>query len=146
MHLKITSLEWLIRDEDIKQLTIDTQNGQITVLPGHDNMLSVLKPGLVRIVPTQWHHERKFSFLLDKEYIVFGVLWGVLKVEGNEVQLLTNMVIVDNQNPLEILQQNKQLLQEKLQKAELMEWDHDLLESDLQKIEVELKLAFWKQK
>jgi len=44
-----------------------------------------------------------------------------LKVEGNEVQLLTNMVIVDNQNPLEILQQNKQLLQEKLQKAELME-------------------------
>lgn len=71
MHLKITSLEGLIRNEDIKQLTVDTLNGQITVLPGHDNMISVLAPGLIKVVPSELQHERTFEFLIDKEYIVF---------------------------------------------------------------------------
>gem|GEM_PF-4199359 len=33
LHLKITSLEGLIWDEEVKQLTVDTMLGQITVLP-----------------------------------------------------------------------------------------------------------------
>ena len=145
MHLKITSLEGLIRDEDIRQLTVDTISGQITILPGHDNMISVLAPGLIKLVPSVLQHERTFEFLIDKEYIVFGSLGGVLKIEGNEVQLLTNMIIIDNQNPLTVLQETKLKLQEEIRQSKAIEGGQvDNLEAELQKIDVEMKIALYK--
>jgi F0F1-type ATP synthase epsilon subunit len=106
----------------------------------------VLKPGLIKIVPAETQVERTFSFLVDKEYVVFGCLGGILEVKGNEIQILTNMVILDNQNPVDFLQQSKQTLVEKLQKAKDQPLEHDSLEAEIQKIDVELKLAFWKNK
>ena len=145
MRLKITSLEWLIWDEEVKQLTVDTMLGQITVLPWHDNLISVLKPGLIKLVPAEVRTDRHFDFLMEKEYAVFGVLWGVLKVEEDEVQILTNMVITDNQNPLDILLQNKISLKEKLQQAHASHSEIHTIEADLEKIELELKIAYRKE-
>lgn len=145
LHLKITSLEWLIWDEEVKQITVDTMMGQITILPWHDNLISVLKPGLAKLVPTESTKERSFQFLTEKEFIVFGVMGGILKVENNEVQLLTNMVITDNQNPLDILESNKLWLQVQLAKAQAGAVEKDVIEKDLQKIELELKLGYWKK-
>ena len=145
LHLKITSLEWLVWDEEVKQITVDTLAGQITVLPWHDNLISVLKPGLVKLVPAESTKERSFQFLTGKEYIVFGVMGGVLKVEWDQLQLLTNMVITDNQNPLDILEKSKQLLKEQLTKLQTWAIERDPIEADLEKIDLELKLAYRKQ-
>lgn len=145
-YLKITSLEWVVRNEEIKQLTIDTEAWQLTILPWHDNMLSVLKPGLVKILPAQTQQDRKFDFLVDREYIVFGVLGGVLKVEWNQLQVLTNMVIIDNQNPVDFLQKSRQSLLERLHEKKGADLDHHILEADLHKVDVELKLAFRKER
>ncbi|MFA7284559.1 MAG: hypothetical protein WC004_01915 [Candidatus Absconditabacterales bacterium] len=143
--MKITSLEGLIWDEEVKQLTVDTMLGQITVLPGHDNLIAVLKPGLIKLVPVEMKVDRHFNFLIEKEYAVFGVLGGILKVEDNEVQILTNMVITDNQNPLDVLLQNKVILKDKLQKANESHTEMHAIEADLEKIELELKIAYWKE-
>lgn len=150
MKLTITSLEWIIRNEDIKQITVDTMSGQITILPGHDNLISVLKPGIIKIVPSESKTDRKFSFLIDKEFVAFGVLGGVCKIEWNDVQILTNMVLLDNVNPIELLQEMKQSL---LNKVHNWIWsdngstesDYDL-ELQIQKIDVEMKLAMRKRK
>ncbi len=146
LQLKITSLEGLVWDEEVKQLTVDTLSGQITVLPWHDNLISVLKPGLIKLIPMEPAIQRSFEFLVEKEFIVFGVLWGILKVEDNVVQILTNMIITDNQNPLEVLLQNKLSLQTQLQKAQQAHETSQSLETDLEKINLELQLAYWKQK
>jgi hypothetical protein len=39
-----------------------------------------------------------------------------LKIEDNEAEILTNMVITDNQNPLDVLKQIKQDLLDKIKK------------------------------
>jgi F0F1-type ATP synthase epsilon subunit len=145
MHLKITSLEWLIRDEDVKQLTVNTLNGQITVLPGHDNMISVLAPGLIKLVPSILQHERTFEFLTDKEYIVFGCLGGVLKIEGDKLQILTNMIILDNQSPLAVLQESQMKLKEQIRQSVVSSpAEVDNLEAELLKIDIEMKIALYK--
>ena len=136
MHLKITSLEWLIRDEDVKQLT---------VLPGHDNMISVLAPGLIKLVPSILQHERTFEFLTDKEYIVFGCLGGVLKIEGDKLQILTNMIILDNQSPLAVLQESQMKLKEQIRQSVVSSpAEVDNLEAELLKIDIEMKIALYK--
>gem|GEM_PF-4739976 len=105
----------------------------------------MLKPGLIKLVPVEMKVDRHFNFLIEKEYAVFGVLGGILKVEDNEVQILTNMVITDNQNPLDVLLQNKVILKDKLQKANESHTEMHAIEADLEKIELELKIAYWKE-
>lgn len=149
MHLAIISLEWTIWDEEIKQLTIDTHSGQITILPGHDTLLSVLKPWLVKIFPMQLHQERSFQFILDKECVVFGLIWGILKVENDYIQVLTNMVIRDNLNPVELLLSSKQQLLESVKKHTQSGDDESWvslqdLESQIQRIDLEIKIAWYK--
>lgn len=149
MKLTITSLEWVVRNEDVKQITVDTISGQITILPGHDNLISVLKPWIIRLIPAETKLDRKFSFIADREFIVFGVLGGVCKIEWDEVQILTNMVLLDNTNPVEVLQEMKTNATKKLHDAmihkDLTSVDFDL-EMQIQKIDVEMKLAMWKKK
>lgn len=153
MYLTLTSLEWLIWNEDVKQLTIDTMSGQITILPWHDNLISVLKPWLIKIVPTESTTTRRFDFLIDKEYIVFGVLWWVLTIEDNQIQILTNMVITDQIQPLDVLTQAKQSLIEKqrtiIQWTWIWSWMGDDTMIDLQAqidhIDLEMKLGRYKQ-
>lgn len=61
------------------------------------------------------------------------------------------MIITDNQNPIELLQKSKEELQSRLQNIKStpqVTWsdeksDYDL-EIQIQKIEVEMKIAMWK--
>lgn len=149
MKLTITSLEWIVRNEDVKQITVDTMSGQITILPGHDNLISVLKPWIIRLIPVEVKEDRKFSFIANKDSIVFGVLGWVCKVEANEVQILTNMILLESENPLEVLQDMKASINKKLHDAADQHnswWSESDLESQIQKIDVEMKLAMWKKK
>ncbi len=149
MKLIITSLEWIVRNEDVKQITVDTLSGQITILPGHDNLISVLKPWIIRLIPAETKLDRKFSFIADREFIVFWVLGGVCKIEGDEVQVLTNMILLDNTNPLELLQEMKASVTKKLHDSaqqKISSPDDFDLEMQIQKIDVEMKLAMRKKK
>lgn len=149
MKLTITSLEWIVRNEDVKQITVDTLSGQITILPGHDNLISVLKPWIIRLIPSETKMDRKFLFIADREFIVFWVLGGVCKIEEDELQILTNMVLLDNANPLELLQEMKASVTKKLHdSAQVKDWSVDDidLEMQIQKIDVEMKLALRKKK
>lgn len=151
MHLTITSLEWMIWDEEIKQLTIDTMSGQITLLPGHDDLLSVLKPWMVKILPMGHTTKRLFPFIVDKQYIIFWVMGGILQVEWNRIHVLTHMVIADTIDPKDILLASKQTLIDTMHQAKQSSqgtwesFDQQERESQIQKIDLELKIAGYKE-
>jgi len=55
------------------------------------------------------------------------------------------MIIIDNQNPLEVLQETKLKLQEQIRQSKGTEASQvDNLEAELQKIDVEMKIALYK--
>lgn len=45
LHLKIVTPEKLILDEEVSQVNVSTQDGQIGILPHHANLMAKVKPG-----------------------------------------------------------------------------------------------------
>ena len=54
MKLQITSASWNILSLDsFAQVTIMTEDGEVTILPGHASLLSAIRPGILSIVYKQ---------------------------------------------------------------------------------------------
>jgi F-type H+-transporting ATPase subunit epsilon len=45
IHLKIVTPEKLLVDEDVSQVNISTEQGQLGILPNHANLMAKLEPG-----------------------------------------------------------------------------------------------------
>ncbi len=45
LHLKIVTPEKLIFDEEVSQVNVSTEEGQIGILPNHTNLMAKLEPG-----------------------------------------------------------------------------------------------------
>lgn len=45
LHLKIVTPEKLIFDEEVSQVNVSTEDGQIGILPNHTNLMAKLEPG-----------------------------------------------------------------------------------------------------
>ncbi len=45
LHLKIVTPEKLLVDEEVSQVNVSTEDGQIGILPNHANLMAKLKPG-----------------------------------------------------------------------------------------------------
>ena len=53
MRLIISSPEHTVYDDTVTAVTIPTHIGEITVLPGHQPLASVIRAGALQIHPTQ---------------------------------------------------------------------------------------------
>lgn len=50
MKITITSASGdLLSHESFESITLMTENGQITILPGHEPLLSVVRPGILSL-------------------------------------------------------------------------------------------------
>lgn len=45
LHLKIVTPEKLLIDEEVSQVNVSTEQGQIGILPNHTNLMAKLEPG-----------------------------------------------------------------------------------------------------
>lgn len=53
MHLKISSPEKQIYAGEVELVTIPTEGGEITILPGHIPLTTVVSAGILRCTPAQ---------------------------------------------------------------------------------------------
>lgn len=53
MHLKIASPEKQIYAGEVEQMTLPTESGEITILPGHIPLTTVVSAGILRCTPAQ---------------------------------------------------------------------------------------------
>ena len=70
MLLKIVTPDGTTYENEIVQVSVSTQTGEITILPQHIPLISVLKAGEIRI-------------LKEKEEFILAVSTGVLEVRPN---------------------------------------------------------------
>ncbi|MBI2020564.1 ATP synthase F1 subunit epsilon [Candidatus Daviesbacteria bacterium] len=45
LHLKVVTPEKLVLDEEVSQVNVSTEEGQIGILPNHTNLMAKLEPG-----------------------------------------------------------------------------------------------------
>ncbi|KKR41386.1 MAG: ATP synthase epsilon chain [Candidatus Daviesbacteria bacterium GW2011_GWC2_40_12] len=78
LHLKIVTPEKLIFDEEVSQVNVSTQEGEIGILPHHANLMAKVKPGELVI---------KRSGKIDS----LAIGGGFLQVSDNIVTVMTDL-------------------------------------------------------
>lgn len=56
LHLKITTPERIVFEDKVAQVTLSTVDGEITILPGHIPLVSLLKPGEIMFKKEEQEH------------------------------------------------------------------------------------------
>ncbi len=77
LQLKIISPERTLFDEQVNQVSLTTNQGEITVLPGHIPIVTTLKPGELR-------------FLKGKEETPIAILGGFAEITDKAVIVLAD--------------------------------------------------------
>jgi len=77
LHLKVITPKKLVFEEEVLSVTIPTAAGEITVLPKHADLLSLLKEGVITIKKEK-----------ELEYLSIG--GGYLETDGKTVHILVS--------------------------------------------------------
>ncbi|NTU73182.1 ATP synthase F1 subunit epsilon [Candidatus Roizmanbacteria bacterium] len=103
MHLKIITPRKIVIDEDIKSVTMPSAEGEITVLPHHSRLLSVLNEGIITI-----RNEK------EEHHLAIG--GGYVETDGTDVTVLVsrayNQTEIDEQLTLKAMEEAKKMLKE----------------------------------
>ena len=78
INFEIVTPERVVLKEVVKQVTLPTEDGELTILPSHMPLVSILKPGVVEIVAEDGSRE------------VAAVAGGFVEVLRNKVVLLAD--------------------------------------------------------
>ncbi len=149
MHLKVTSLDGIVFEWSVDKVTMESTSWQITILPNHNSLLTVLKPGLLKMERHKKSDTDSESLFIKDNIGMVSIWWWFCKVENNQIQIMTDYSIVWNTDPINILQENKLKLQEKLDElnaswSAVWEYELESLSMELEKIEWQIRLEVMK--
>lgn len=109
MHLKVITPKKLAFEKDIESITIPSAAGEITVLPKHVELLTLLKEGVITIRSAK-----------EEEYLSIG--GGYMETDGNTIQILVsrayNQDEINEKRTEEALDKAKKILTETKDKKE----------------------------
>jgi F-type H+-transporting ATPase subunit epsilon len=130
MKLEIVTPERIIYSGDVDQITVDTANGRIAVLPHHVNLFSKIMPGemIIKIGDR------------DQSLAVTG---GFLEVSNNKVTILADYAVhadeVDVNKALEAQKRAEEILKKK--EGQISEQDFAEARAELSRAILELHVA-----
>lgn len=127
LHLALITPDRVVFEDEVDAVSLPTPQGEITVLPHHIPLLSILAPGSVLV-------RRK------GEESLFAVSRGVIEVDGASVRVLADTADRAAELEEEVIRQAKEkaenLLQEKRADAEEFAEVSAILERELARLKV----------
>ena len=112
LRLKIVTPEKLIFDEEVSQVNVSTEDGQIGILPNHTNLMAKLEPGELVI---------KKSGKVD----TLAIGDGFLQMANNTLTVMTDLAAYEQDIDEKIVEEAKkraeQALEQKLSDEEYAE-------------------------
>lgn len=103
LHLKIITPRKVVFEKDVSSITVPTAEGEISVLPHHTRLFSLLVEGVVKI------KEEK-----SENYLAIG--GGYLETDGSEINILVSRAYgqdeIDHNLTQEAIEKAKKLLKE----------------------------------
>lgn len=146
MYLKVTSPDKTIFAGKIISASIPTEAGEVTIMNNHIPMMSILKPGLMKIQPEEVltiSLIKDAEFLFQNHKIHLSVSHGLVYIDGKNITILANDVTINPKDSKEVLQQMKnnmtQEVEELKNKGNIEEAQKKLIE--IEKITADIKLA-----
>lgn len=138
MQLKISSPAKSIYEGDIKQVSLPTESWEITVLPSHTPLVTALKPGLIKIVPTK---APTGEFIFSENVISISVGKGMAFVDGKMVRVVTATATTtpDSEDQLKKMKEDlEEQIKQLKRKGSIEEIEKSLVK--LEKINADIRL------
>lgn len=82
MDFQLITLGGTKVDEKVYEVILPTKDGEIAVFPGHEDLITVAKPGVVMVRREQQHSIDRMEF--------FAISGGVVEVSGTRVRVLVD--------------------------------------------------------
>jgi len=120
LHLKITTHEKVVFDEDVDEIYSKGTQGEFGILPGHIPFMSALDIGITKIV-------------IDGKSQRFTTMGGVFQLQGNEALILTQAAERADEIDIQRAEEAKKRAEERL--------ETDSGEMDVERAEVALARA-----
>lgn len=151
MFLGINTPEWMIFEWKIEKVIVPTELWEICILKNHQPIISIVKPGIVKVKAHKQHIEefiKGTKFLFDDDRICLSVWSGIVYVNGLEISILVNTVTSELEHDEEVLTKMKDDLEKQIEEIKA-KWSLDEIEKaflHLQKISSDIKLHRIKKK
>jgi F-type H+-transporting ATPase subunit epsilon len=104
LHLKIITPKKIVLEKDILSITLPTEEGEITILPHHVNLFSILKEGIIKI-----------KYNEEEDYFAIG--GGYLETDGREVNVLVSRAYGQDEIDEKMIEEAKENAQKILSQA-----------------------------
>ncbi|MFH0928095.1 MAG: ATP synthase F1 subunit epsilon [bacterium] len=130
MHLSVITPEKIVFQDEVQEITIPTSEGEITILPHHVPLMSVLGSGAARVVKE------------GREYFL-AVTGGFLQVKpGNQVVILADSADRAEELDLQKIEASKKAAEDLLkEKRALSDVEYAALAANLERELARLKVA-----
>lgn len=151
MLLSINTPEWVMFEWKIEKVVVPTQLWDICILKNHQPIISVVKPGIVKIKLYKQQIEEFIKwtkFLFEDDRLCLSVGTWIIYVNGSEVSILINIATSEIHTDEEVLSKMKDDMEKQIQEIK-SKWSLDEIEKaflHLQKISADIKLYKIKKK
>lgn len=105
LHLKITTHERIVFDEDVDEIYSKGTQGEFGILPGHIPFMSALDIGVTKVVQ-------------DGKPLRFTTMGGVFQLTGNEAVILTQAAEPSGEIDIQRAEEAKKRAIERLEQEE----------------------------
>ena len=109
IKFEIVTPERVVFKEMIKQITVPTEEGVITILPKHMPLIGILKPGIIELINEKNEHK------------IMAVSGGFIEVLRNKVILLADTAERAEEIDLAKAEQAKKMAEESLKNIRTMD-------------------------
>ncbi|MFA5050488.1 MAG: ATP synthase F1 subunit epsilon [Patescibacteria group bacterium] len=107
IEFEIVTPERVVLKEEVLQATIPTQSGEITILPDHIPLVSILNPGVIELKKTSGENE-------------------IISVSGGFVEILKNKIVILADTAELAIELDEQRIEEARKRAEEMKKSKDV--------------------
>ena len=128
LHLQIITPEKTVFDDEVSQVGLTTETGQITVLPHHVGLITAIEPGEII-----FEHHHKINRLAGG--------FGFAEIAKDEVKVLVDLAAPEEEIEERKIEEAKKQAEEALKQSHLLsEEEYATAAANLQKALAQLKI------
>ncbi len=128
LHLQIITPEKTVFDNEVDQVTLPTENGQLTILPHHTALMTSIVPG-------------ELNFKSHSKETILASGFGFAQVAADNIKVLVDLAAPEEEIEEKRVEEAKKLAEEAIKnKHTLSEEEYATAAANLQKALIQLRI------
>lgn len=125
----VTPESKIVVDQELEEITLPAERGELNILPGHSPLMSTLKPGILTYKMKSGDTGR------------YAISWGYCQVSERGVSVLAETAVTASEVNVKTDQDLLKQLESRLLNETLEDQDWDTVQNEVARLKAELEIA-----